>query len=83
MRAEDFKETAFGAPAREPGSPWAFTYYLPRPIPRDLPLSGPLVSALSDADAALGHLQGLGLLIQDPGLRSWRWQALRGAGRGR
>ena len=67
MRAEDFQDTAFGAPAREPGSSWAFTYYLPRPIPRDLSFSGPLVSALSDADAALGHLQGLGLLIQDPG----------------
>lgn len=67
MRAEDFHQTAFGAPAREPGSPWAFTYYLPRTIPRDLSLSGTTVSALSDADAALGHLEGLGMLIQDPG----------------
>ena len=54
MRAEDFAETDFGAPAQQPGSRTAFTYYLPRPIPRNLPLSTTLVTALSDADAALG-----------------------------
>lgn len=67
MRAEDFAETDFGAPAQQPGSRTAFTYYLPRPIPRNLPLSTTLVTALSDADAALGHLQGLSTLIQEPG----------------
>ncbi len=68
MQAEDFADSAFGHPTREPGNRWAFTYYLPRPIPRDLPLSAPVVSALSEADAALGHLHGLGTLIQEPGL---------------
>lgn len=67
MRARDFADTPFGAATREPGSRWSFDYYLPRPIPRDLPLSPSLVVALSDADAALGHLQGLSTLIQDPG----------------
>ena len=68
MRAADFAETAFGQASREPGNQWAFTFYLPRPIPRDLPLSTSVVSALSEADAALGHLHGLGTLIRDPGM---------------
>ena len=58
----------FGAPAREPGNKHAFTFYLPKHIPRDLELSMSVVTALSDADAALGHLQGLGMLITDPSL---------------
>lgn len=67
MRAEDFADGPFGRPAVEPGNRWAFTYYLPRPIPRDLVLTAPVVAELSEADAALGHLKGLGILIQDPG----------------
>ncbi len=66
MRAADFADSAFGAPHREPGNKWSFTYYLPRSIPRDLSLTSSVIAALSDADAALGQLQGLGLLIQDP-----------------
>lgn len=68
MDARKFVDSAFGRPAREPGNKWAFTYYLPAAIPRDLPLSAEVVGKLSEADAALGHLQGLGSLITDPGL---------------
>lgn len=68
MDAARFADSAFGAPAREPGNTWAFTYYLPKRIPRRLELGQQIVVALSDADAALGHLQGLGMLIRDPGL---------------
>ena len=68
MDATKFVDSPFGGPAREPGKDWASTYYLPKPIPRELDLTTPIVSALSDADSALGHLQGLGLLIRDPGL---------------
>lgn len=68
MEGRDFVESRFGRASREPGNRWAFTFYLPHPIPRDLALSGPVVSALSEADAALGHLQGLGTLITDPSL---------------
>lgn len=67
MDAERFADSPFGAPAREAGNKWAFTYYLPKPIPRDLDMPAEVVAALSDADAALGHLQGLGMLITDPG----------------
>lgn len=66
MRGDDFAETAFGAPARGMSARWGFTFYLPKPIPRDLTLPQGIVSALSDADAALGQLQGLGTLIPDP-----------------
>ena len=68
MDARRFIDSPFGAPTREPGNRWAFTYYLPKPIPRNLELPGPVVADLSEADAALGLLQGLGTLIRDPGL---------------
>ena len=68
MDATRFVESPFGGPAREPGSKRAFTYYLPKPMPRDLALSTTIVSALSEADASLGLLQGLGVFITDPSL---------------
>lgn len=58
----------FGKPAREPGARHAFTYYHPKPIPRDLPRSARVVAALSEADATLGQLQGLSTLIVDPSM---------------
>ncbi|WP_349864796.1 Fic family protein [Leifsonia sp. WHRI 6310E] len=66
MEAGRFLDTPFGSATREPGNKWAFTYYLPKPIPRQLPLTAEVVAELSEADAALGHLQGLGMLITDP-----------------
>lgn len=68
MRADDFARTTFGRATPEPGNSWAFTYYLPEPIPRTMPLAAHVVTALSEADAALGQLQGLGALITDPAL---------------
>ncbi len=68
MDATRFVDSAFGFATREPGLKDAFVYYLPRHIPRQLDLSSAVVSALSEADAALGHLQGLGMLITDPSL---------------
>ena len=60
--------TPFGRATRTPGDRWAFWYFDPAPIPRDLALDPRTVLALSEADAALGHLQGLGHLIEDPQL---------------
>ena len=68
MDAARFADSIFGSATREPGNKSGFTYYLPKPIPRQLDLSAGVVSALSDADAALGLLQGLGMLITDPSL---------------
>ncbi|RWR19095.1 Fic family protein [Microbacterium enclense] len=68
MDGTRFVDSEFGYATREPGKKDAFVYYLPRHIPRQLELSSRVVSALSEADAALGHLQGLGMLITDPSL---------------
>jgi Fic family protein len=64
----DFQAPAFGRATRRAGDRWAFWYFEPSPIPRDLMLDSATVLALSEADAALGHLQGLGHLITDPQL---------------
>ncbi len=53
---------------RAPGDASSFWYFQPAPIPRELPLDLATVDALSDADAALGQLAGLGRLIRDPEL---------------
>ena len=58
-----FLDSTFGHPAREPGNRWAFWYYKPAPLPRTLALDTRTVLALSEADSALGHLQGLGHLL--------------------
>lgn len=68
MDADKYLDSVFGHPTRQPGNKWAFTYYLPKSIPRELQLTPPVVNAMSDADAALGHLQGLGMVIADPSL---------------
>ncbi|MFT4009485.1 MAG: Fic family protein [Nocardioidaceae bacterium] len=63
-----FTAPEFGTATREPGNKWAFWYFKPAPMPRDLPLAIQTVKALSAADAALGRLQGIGTLIKDPEL---------------
>jgi Fic family protein len=68
MDPTDFTSDRFGQAKRRPGDKWAFWYFEPAPVPRDLELSPETVLALSHADAALGHLQGLGHLITDPQL---------------
>lgn len=63
-----YSSADFGAAVREPGNKWAFWYFKPAPIPRELSLASATIKALSDADAALGRLYGLGALIRDPEL---------------
>jgi Fic family protein len=63
-----FTSRDFGEPARRPGDKWAFWYFKPYSVPRELVLSTESIYALSEADSALGLLQGLGKLIQDPEL---------------
>ncbi|MFT4166385.1 MAG: Fic family protein [Microlunatus sp.] len=63
-----FTAPQFGEARREPGNKWAFWYFKPAPVPRDLPLTAPTIKALSAADSALGRLQGVGTLIKDPEL---------------
>lgn len=68
MDPERYDAPQFGRAVREPGNRWAYWYYLPAHIPRDLALEPLTVKALSDADAALGRLQGVSALIHDPEL---------------
>ena len=68
MDPSRFVAPAFGQATREPGNKWAFWYFKPVLIPRDLALTARTVKALSDADASLGRLQGIGALIRDPEL---------------
>lgn len=63
-----FTAPDLGAVVREPGNRWAFSYFKPAPIPRELALTTATIKALSEADAALGRLYGLGALIRDPEL---------------
>ncbi|WP_327390358.1 Fic family protein [Streptomyces microflavus] len=66
MEANRFKQTPFGQAAKRPGDKWAFTYYHPSVIPRKIDLDANTVLALSEADSALGLLNGLAQLITDP-----------------
>ena len=68
MDAERYKGAEYGRAVQRPGDKWAFTYYLPNPLPRHLPFDSDTVLLLSDADNSLGHLQGLGRLIPEPDL---------------
>ena len=68
MDPERYDAPQFGRATREPGNKWAYWYYRPAHIPRDLTLQPLTVKALSDADAALGRLQGVSALIHDPEL---------------
>ncbi|MEJ5944033.1 Fic/DOC family N-terminal domain-containing protein [Pseudokineococcus basanitobsidens] len=68
MEPGTFVDPRFGRPEREPGNRWSFWYFHPEPIPRNLELDLRTVDALSEADAALGQLHGLGRLLRDPEL---------------
>lgn len=63
-----FVDGEFGSATREPGNRFAFTYYLPRSLPRQLDLPPSIIAELSEADTALGTLRGLGTLVRDPSL---------------
>lgn len=66
MDSSRYTSETFGVPTREPGNKHAFDYFLPRPLPHQLALDDATVLALSEADSALGRLEGLGQLIRDP-----------------
>ena len=65
---KNFTSKDFGEPRRRPGDRWAFWYFHPFQVPRELPLDPETIYALSDADSSLGHLQGLGRVLRDTDL---------------
>lgn len=68
MELSQFTSDRFGLAKREPGNKWAFLYFSPKALPRNIELESDTINALSKADASLGRLQGVGALIKDPGL---------------
>jgi len=66
MELEEFRNSPAGRLVRvAQGDDWAF---VPNPLPPQLTWSQGLVTALSDADRALGELSGLGRCILNPHL---------------
>ncbi|MFC0547610.1 Fic family protein [Kutzneria chonburiensis] len=68
MKPDQFAAPAFGRVTKKPGDKWAFWYFEPAAMPRDLVMEPRTVLALSKADAALGRLSGVGRLIKDPSI---------------
>lgn len=67
MDLECFADSPFGV-ARRTRGPHGYVAYFPRPIPRQLPISGENLLRLADAEAALGRLAGAGRLLPHPHL---------------
>jgi hypothetical protein len=67
MDPSAFSSRTYGTVIKTPGR-FGFYTYLPEPLPRSLALTPPAVSALSDADRALGRLAGAGRLLPNPHL---------------
>jgi Fic family protein len=66
MEPDKFTSKAFGNVTKKAGDKWAFWYYKPKPIPRNLVLEPATVLALSAADSAVGRLSGVGRLLKEP-----------------
>ncbi|MBO9369036.1 MAG: Fic family protein [Chloroflexi bacterium] len=65
MNPEDFRETSAGRVLRTPAGYWAF---VPHPLPPALHWSDALITALAEAERALGELAGLGYSLPNPHL---------------
>ncbi|MBB4968982.1 Fic family protein [Saccharothrix violaceirubra] len=68
MKPEAFQAPQFGRVTKKPGDKWAFWYFEPAPVPRELVMEPKTILALSKADAALGRLSGVGRLLRDPSI---------------
>jgi Fic family protein len=65
MNSKDFRETSAGRVLRTPAGYWAF---VPHPLPPALHWSDALITALAEAERALGELAGLGYSLPNPHL---------------
>lgn len=66
MRAEQFSENTWGRLIRVGSAKSGYWAYVPHPLPPPLEYDAALVSALSEADRALGELAGLGRALPNP-----------------
>ena len=67
MRIEDYRTTPFGEPRRTPGR-YGYVAFFPRRLPRKLALRNETILLLTDTEAVLGELSGLGHLVPNPHL---------------
>lgn len=67
MDPDSFSDTQFGSVRRTAG-PHGYLSYFPKPIPRQVTISGEHLLRLADAEAALGRLAGAGRLLPAPHL---------------
>lgn len=65
MNPDDFQTTLAGRPVKTSSGYWAF---VPAPLPPAIPQGEELTLLLSEADAALGELSGLGRYLPNPDL---------------
>ncbi|MEU7950561.1 Fic family protein [Micromonospora chalcea] len=68
MDPKKFTSQEFGEVTKQPGEKWAFWYFRPHAVPREITLDIDTILLLSSADAALGRLSGVGRLLPDPGV---------------
>jgi Fic family protein len=67
MEFDDYTATPFGSPRRTLGR-HGYVAYFPAPIPRMVELPRPMIRLLTDAEAALGRLAGVGQVLPSPDL---------------
>lgn len=65
MQLEHYASTVFGEPRRTPGR-HGYVAFFPAPVPRTLNLPAATIRLLTDAEAALGTLSGVGRLVPNP-----------------
>jgi Fic family protein len=65
MRAEDFASTRAGTIVR---TVHGYDAFVPNPLPPQLTVDWELARAVSEAERALGNLDGVGATLQNPGL---------------
>lgn len=65
MNPEDFHSSSAGKVVQSPQGNWTF---IPEPLPPEIVWSSNLITALSEADRALGELAGLGRSLVNPHL---------------
>ena len=65
MKAEDFANSPTGDVRRQPTG---YSAFIPRPLPRSLSLAEETINSLSEADRALGTLNGMGETLPNPHL---------------
>jgi Fic family protein len=66
VRTEQFSENTWGRLIRVGSGKSGYWAYVPHPLPPPLEYDSALVSALSEADRALGELAGLGRALPNP-----------------